>query len=54
MLGAGDVQPSPAQLEQIKKLTAQAMDEGAFGMSTGLYRSADGAFFNLSLGFRRC
>ena len=29
--------PSPAQLQEMKRLVAQAMDEGAFGMSTGLY-----------------
>lgn len=37
VLGPSDAQPSPQQLEEMKKLVAQAMDEGAFGMSTGLY-----------------
>ncbi len=43
VLGAGDVPPSIEQLAQMKNLTAQAMDEGAFGMSTGLYY-APGSF----------
>ncbi len=43
VLGAGDVQPTSEQLEQMKNLIAQAMDEGAFGMSTGLYY-APGSF----------
>jgi len=37
VLGASDAQPTPEQLEEMKKLIAQAMDDGAFGMSTGLY-----------------
>src|SRR5215813_4057241 len=37
VLGATDAQPTPEQLEEMKKLIGQAMDEGAFGMSTGLY-----------------
>ncbi len=37
VLGAGDVQPSPEQLDEMRKLMEQAMDDGAFGMSTGLY-----------------
>lgn len=37
VLGQSDAQPSPDQLEQMKRLMAQAMDDGAFGMSTGLY-----------------
>lgn len=37
ILGAGDVQPTTEQLEQMKSLVARAMDEGAFGISTGLY-----------------
>jgi len=37
ILGPTDAQPTPAQLEEMKKLVAQAMDDGAFGMSTGLY-----------------
>ena len=37
VLGAGDTQPSAAQLEEEKQYVARAMDEGAFGLSTGLY-----------------
>src|SRR5437667_1493792 len=37
ILGSTDAQPSAAQLEEMKALVARAMDEGAFGMSTGLY-----------------
>lgn len=37
VLGASDAQPTAEQLEEMKKLIAQAMDDGAFGMSTGLY-----------------
>ncbi len=37
VLGAGDAQPSSEQLEQMKTIVARAMDEGAFGISTGLY-----------------
>ncbi len=37
LLGASDVSPTPAQLDEMKALMAQAMDDGAFGMSTGLY-----------------
>jgi len=37
VLGPGDSQPSAAQLEEMKALVARAMDEGAFGLSTGLY-----------------
>ena len=37
ILGAADVQPSPAQLEEMKSILARQMDEGAFGLSTGLY-----------------
>ncbi len=36
VLGDADVQPSPAQLEQMKALVAQAMQEGAVGLSTAL------------------
>ncbi len=43
IMGAGDVQPSVEQLAQMKNLMAQAMDEGAYGMSTGLYY-APGSF----------
>ena len=37
VLGQSDAQPNAEQLEQEKALVARAMDEGAFGMSTGLY-----------------
>ena len=37
VLGPTDAQPTPSQLEDMKKLVAQGMDDGAFGMSTGLY-----------------
>jgi len=37
VLGPTDAQPTAGQLEEMKKLVAQAMDDGAFGMSTGLY-----------------
>lgn len=37
VLAQSDAQPTAEQLEQEKSLVARAMDEGAFGMSTGLY-----------------
>ena len=37
VLGPTDAQPNAAQLEEMKSMVARAMDEGAFGMSTGLY-----------------
>jgi N-acyl-D-amino-acid deacylase len=37
VLGPTDAQPDAAQLEQMKQLVTRAMDEGAFGLSTGLY-----------------
>lgn len=37
VLGSGDVQPSEEELEEMKLLIAQAMEEGAFGLSTGLF-----------------
>ncbi|HET9725296.1 MAG TPA: amidohydrolase family protein, partial [Gemmatimonadales bacterium] len=36
VLGFGDVQPTPAQLERMEKLVDEAMRQGAFGVSTGL------------------
>src|SRR6202021_4223509 len=36
VLGDADVQPSPAQLEQMKELVRQAMLDGAIGVSTSL------------------
>ena len=37
VLGPTDAQPNTSQLEEMKTLVARAMDEGAFGLSTGLY-----------------
>jgi N-acyl-D-amino-acid deacylase len=37
VLGSTDAQPNSAQLEEMKALVARAMDEGSFGLSTGLY-----------------
>src|SRR5882762_3011191 len=37
VLGPTDAQPNAAQLEEMKQLLARGMDEGAFGLSTGLY-----------------
>lgn len=37
VMGQTDAQPTPAQLEEMRQLVARAMDEGAFGLSTGLY-----------------
>jgi len=37
VIGAGDTQPSAAQLEEEKQYVARAMADGAFGLSTGLY-----------------
>ncbi|HEX3146414.1 MAG TPA: amidohydrolase family protein [Pyrinomonadaceae bacterium] len=37
VLGPTDAQPTTARLEEMKQYVARAMDEGAFGMSTGLY-----------------
>src|SRR5262249_18282893 len=36
VLGYGDVQPTPEQLAQMEKLCAQAMEQGALGVSIGL------------------
>jgi N-acyl-D-aspartate/D-glutamate deacylase/dipeptidyl aminopeptidase/acylaminoacyl peptidase len=43
VLGSRDVQPTPEQLEKMKLLVRQAMEDGAIGMSTGLYY-APGSF----------
>lgn len=43
ILGAADVAPTAEQLEKMKALVKQAMEDGAFGMSTGLYY-APGSF----------
>src|SRR5215475_13139649 len=37
VLGPTDAQPDAAQLEEMKQYVSRAMDDGAFGMSTGLY-----------------
>ena len=37
VLGNADVQPTPEQLESMKALVRSAIEEGAFGMSTGLF-----------------
>src|SRR5215472_14653800 len=37
VLGNGDVQPTPEQLDRMKTLVRSAMQEGAFGLSTGLF-----------------
>jgi N-acyl-D-aspartate/D-glutamate deacylase/dipeptidyl aminopeptidase/acylaminoacyl peptidase len=37
VMGMSDAEPAPEQLEKMKRLVRQAMDEGAIGMSTGLY-----------------
>ncbi len=39
VIGSTDAQPTSAQLEEMKAMVAQQMDEGAFGLSTGLYYS---------------
>ncbi|HEY1929766.1 MAG TPA: D-aminoacylase [Caulobacteraceae bacterium] len=36
VLGEGDVQPTPAQLEEMKGLVRQAMEDGALGVTTAL------------------
>ena len=36
VLGEGDVQPTPAQLEQMSVLVHQAMEQGALGLTTAL------------------
>jgi N-acyl-D-aspartate/D-glutamate deacylase len=37
VMGMLDGAPSPTQLDSMKKIVARAMDDGAIGMSTGLY-----------------
>lgn len=39
VLGLKDVQPNARDLQQMKDLVAEAMQEGAFGISTGLFYS---------------
>src|SRR5581483_10775751 len=43
VLGRKDVEPTADQLERMKSLVGKAMDEGAIGLSTGLYY-APGSF----------
>lgn len=45
VLGPTDAQPNAAQLEEMKQMVARGMDEGAFGLSTGLYY-APGSYAN--------
>ncbi len=42
VVGSGDVQPTPAQMDQMKALVSKAMDDGAIGMSTGLFYTPGG------------
>ena len=42
VLGEGDVQPTPAELGQMRALVRQAMEEGAVGLSTALIYSPGG------------
>jgi N-acyl-D-amino-acid deacylase len=42
VLGEGDVQPTPAQLEKMSTLVHQAMEEGALGVTTALIYSPNG------------
>jgi len=37
VLGMSDAAPTPAQLDSMRAIVARGMDEGAIGMSTGLY-----------------
>ncbi len=43
VMGMSDAAPTPEQLEKMKEIVRQAMTDGAFGMSTGLYY-APGSF----------
>ena len=42
VLGERDVQPTPAQLQQMRALVRQAMEEGAVGVTTALIYSPNG------------
>jgi N-acyl-D-amino-acid deacylase len=42
VLGERDVQPTPAQLEQMRTLVRQAMEQGALGVTTALIYSPNG------------
>ena len=37
VMGSSGLAPTPAQMDSMKKLVAKAMDDGAIGMSTGLF-----------------
>ena len=37
VMGMSDAKPTPAQLDSMRALVARGMDDGALGMSTGLY-----------------
>ena len=37
VLGADDREPTPDELDRMRRLVAEAMEEGAFGLSTGLF-----------------
>jgi N-acyl-D-aspartate/D-glutamate deacylase len=43
VMGASALEPTPAQLDSMKKIVAREMDAGALGLSTGLYY-APGSF----------
>jgi N-acyl-D-amino-acid deacylase len=43
VMGSSDRTPTPAELDSMRKIVARGMDEGAIGMSTGLYY-APGSF----------
>ena len=36
-MGSDDRAPTPDDLDQMRRLVARAMEEGAFGLSTGLF-----------------
>lgn len=42
VMGMSDAKPTPAQMEQMKSLVDKAMQEGAIGLSTGLYYTPGG------------
>ena len=42
VLGEGDVQPTPEQLGQMRRLVHQAMEDGALGLTTALIYSPNG------------
>jgi len=42
VMGMSDAKPTPTQMEQMKSLVDKAMQEGAIGLSTGLYYTPGG------------